>query len=381
MDCDYLSNNAVTMPLDHGQAKYHTLPLRRGRPPNNSRSIANIPTPTTSESDCSQSPIPSGDDTEPFTYAPCLLDAQSLELFHHYLCRTAPTLGDAQVFRDVVPPLGFKYDCVMRMILSMAARHVARLRPDQAAFYGDLADQHATAALPEVTTMLAQLNDGNFQALYYATVLICFSSFAKDPTPGNLLIVADDGEVPWWSLMRGVRIVVRTVGIKSITATAADSLLTDMSVWDDIQFSTANAVSGVLLWEQPFAEVADLVAEMAVPGEETHMVALDHLRECFREAYGSSEDPKATGGGRSHLILAWLYVLEDDFIQSFKNRHPVALLLLAYFAVVLRALEHHWFIENWPFQIVTGISRILEARYMHLLRWPMEQIRSGQPVK
>ncbi|GKT64186.1 C6 finger domain-containing protein [Colletotrichum tofieldiae] len=262
----------------------------------------------------------------------------------------------------------------MRMILSITARHLARLRSAQAMFYHSLANDHAAAAFPEVTSMLTQLNEENSQALYYATVLICLSSFAKDPTPGNLLIVAEEGEVPWWALMRGVRMVVNTVGINRILAETSDALLTGTSTWNDQALKPVASEPEELQWEKPLEQVADLVTEMLAPGEKTHYAALGHLQERYQLIFRSPEKPSVDNGKAFTIVFAWLFVLEEDFIVSVENRHPVALLLLAYYGVLLRRLEHYWFMAGWSRQIVTGVSRLLSPQYTQLLQWPMEQV-------
>ncbi|TQN70105.1 hypothetical protein CSHISOI_05371 [Colletotrichum shisoi] len=191
MTCDYPASAKETRtPRDPEEID---APRKRRR----QLAVTDLPIPTASESEAGPSPLPPVDDAECRKHVPYILDTQSLELLHYYMCRTSTTLGDSQVFRDVVPVLGLKHDCVLRMILSIAGRHLTRIRTDQATFYHSLADDHAAAAFPQVTAMLSQVNEVNWQALYYATVLICLSSLAREPSPGNLLVVAEDGEVPW----------------------------------------------------------------------------------------------------------------------------------------------------------------------------------------
>ncbi|KZL79017.1 c6 zinc finger protein [Colletotrichum incanum] len=262
----------------------------------------------------------------------------------------------------------------MRIILSITARHVARLRPALAMSYHSLADDHAAAAFPDVTSMLRQLNEENSQALYYATVLICLSSFAKVPTPGDLLLVAEEGEVPWWALMRGVRMVVNTVGINRILAETSDTLLVGTSIWNDRVIQPVVSEPEELHWEKPLEQVADLVAEMLAPDQKTHYAALGHLRERYQLIFSSSEEPRVDNSESLTIIFAWLFVLEEDFVVSVEYRHPVALLLLAYYGVLLQRLEHYWFMAGWSLQIVNGVSTLLNPQYMYLLQWPMEQV-------
>ncbi|KAG7146523.1 hypothetical protein HYQ46_004678 [Verticillium longisporum] len=133
-----------------------------------------------------------------------LLDVENIELFHSFMVHTAPTLGDSSKFyRDKAPVLGFRHPCVLNGMLALAALHQVRLQPEDAFRFVALADRHSTTALQQATDLLPFISLENGQALYMVTVMICFTAFARGPSPGNLLVVAENGEVPWVSLISG----------------------------------------------------------------------------------------------------------------------------------------------------------------------------------
>ncbi|OLN85399.1 hypothetical protein CCHL11_08024 [Colletotrichum chlorophyti] len=380
MECDYLSNIDAKTPENPERTARLWVPTATGNrtcPRDDREPVSNLPTPNATDSESGLTPRASGDEIELSTYH--VLDAQNLELLHHFLCHTSTTLGDARVFRDVVPRLGFQYNSVLRLILSISARHLAQLHPALASYYHDMADQHAAEALPDVTSMLMGLNHENCQAVYYATVLVCFSSFAKGPTPGNLLVVAEDGEVPWLGLLRGVRIVVNSVGIQRILAGTSEALNAGgTSVWDDSHLPEAHSLSGVVFWEAAFSEMADAVEKLGFPTETTHKNALDALRDIFEQVFGTTDEPNVESGELSWAVWSWVFILEDDFVRSLESSHPSSLLLLAYYGVLLRRLEHHWFMRGWAVQIIGGVSGILDVQYANLIQWPIDQVREGQ---
>ncbi|KAF4784434.1 C6 zinc finger protein [Colletotrichum scovillei] len=326
------------------------------------------------ESDYGQTP---SSHIDPLLRNACVLDIQSLELLHHYMCHTSITLGDPQIFRDVVPPLGFKYDCVMRMVLSITARHLTRLRPDQAGYYRRLAEDYAAAAFPEVAAMLAQVNDDNSQAVYYATVLISLSSFATDPSPGNILLAAaEEDEVSWWALMKGVKMVISTTGLEDIRKEARAALLCGSSAWNEPKLSALSVTSLVLQWENPLAEIEELVDEVYAAEDSIHRPAFAHLKSCYRKLFTAPDEPKVDNEQIPSIIYGWLYELRDDFVLSIERREPVPLVLLAYYAVLLQQLEHHWFMEGWSLQVTNGVYAILEDSHRQFLTWPLEQVGS-----
>ncbi|KAK1701698.1 hypothetical protein BDP67DRAFT_355526, partial [Colletotrichum lupini] len=370
MKCDYLSasteeQTSTSLGDDERQGK-------RIRQNEERKPATDIPTPTASdmESDYGQTP---SSHIDSLLRNACILDIQSLELLHHYMCHTSITLGDPQIFRDVIPPLGFKYECVMRMVLSITARHLTRLRPDQAGYYHRLAEDYAAAAFPEVTAMLAQVNDDNSQALYYATVLISLSSFATDPSPGNILLVAaEEDEVSWWALMRGVKIVISTTGLKNIRKQSTAALLCGSSTWNEPQTSALSVTSLALQWEKPLAEIEELVGEVYAAEDSIHRPAFTHLKECYRKLFTASDEQKFDNGQMPSIIYGWLYELTEDFVLSIQRRDPVPLVLLGYYAVLLQQLEHHWFMEGWSLQVMNGVYALVEDGHRHFLTWPLE---------
>ena len=56
-----------------------------------------------------------------------------MELFHHYLTSTAETLGDKHLWSQGAVRLGFRHECVLELMLGMAAYHLASAAEQQPA--------------------------------------------------------------------------------------------------------------------------------------------------------------------------------------------------------------------------------------------------------
>ncbi|OAA54697.1 Alcohol dehydrogenase superfamily, zinc-containing [Cordyceps fumosorosea ARSEF 2679] len=162
-----------------------------------------------------QAPSPSPSPSSSSSSSSLGLSVGDLELLHHYTTVTSTTVGDARLWRDEAPRLGREHPCNFHATLSLAGYHLARLRPGDSRRYLRLAEDHYAAAARDATRMLPRLDEGNCQALYIVTVLICFTAFARGPSEGDLLLVAREGCVPWVSLLRGVRLVLETIGSAS----------------------------------------------------------------------------------------------------------------------------------------------------------------------
>ncbi|TEA10825.1 Sterol uptake control protein 2 [Colletotrichum sidae] len=378
MHCDFAPPPA-SLPAQSPTATSPPIPMpkKRGRPRKNWDSIP-TPAPTASEPDSARTPHTPATTviatSEPSPPVLPTLNANDLELLHHYMLHTSITLGDARVWREYVPRLGFQHNYVLHMVLAISAQHLARLRPDRAAHYEDLAEHHSTSALPDVTDMIPRLNKDNCQALYHTTVLVCLSTFAKKPSPGHLLVVAEEGEVPWWALLKGVRFVVETLGIRSIMAGWADDGVSFEQTWTHCP-PLPVPVHKTVRWEARFRELEDLVATAPAPDRALYRSMFDILRDCFQTTFGTAAEPEEHVQGRFEVVMRWLYCMNDDFVDRLKRNHVLPLILLGHFDVVVQTLEHFWFMQGWSEHLMTGLLQVVEPQYAHWLEWPAEQIR------
>ncbi|KAL0938482.1 C6 finger domain-containing protein [Colletotrichum truncatum] len=355
-------------------------PKRRGRPRKNWDALHKLPTPTGSDPESARTPRTPAAVTATIEQPQFpLLNPDDLELLHHYMCHTAITLGDSRVWREHVPRLGFQHNYVLHMVLAISAQHLARLRPSQASRYESLAEQHSTSALPAVTNIIPCLSKDNCQALYHTTVLVCLSTFAKKPTPGHLLVVAENDEVPWWALLRGVRFVVQTMGIHTIIAGWEDDGVTFEDTWTQCP-PLPTPVHKMVYWEKHFEELADLVATSPENDREMYTKLLASLESCFKRTFGTAEEPIPHIQGKLEIVMSWLYNMEDEFVERLKQRHVLPIILLAHFNVLVQTLEHFWFMQGWSEHLMTGLFQALDSQYAHWLQWPAEQIKRSSSM-
>ncbi|OHE92569.1 C6 zinc finger protein [Colletotrichum orchidophilum] len=268
-----ISPNAETSPTESSPPAPApapaSAPRKRGRPRKDWDAVPKLPTPTAS----GPSFLPSD--------LPAALNPDDLEVLHHYMCHTAITLGEAGVWRQNVPRLGFQHHYVLHMVLAISAQHLARLRPAEAPRCEALTEQLPTSALPAIMNLVPRLDKDNSQALYHIAVLVCLSTFAKKPSPGQLLVTPEDCEVPWCGMLRGVHIVVQNMGIHTIIAGWADDSVSFRHTWTHCP-PLPNPVPKMVIWERRLEELADLVATIPAPEREMYTSSLDLLKDCFK---------------------------------------------------------------------------------------------------
>ncbi|KAF4466819.1 Sterol uptake control 2 [Fusarium albosuccineum] len=339
-------------------------PRKRGRPLKWTPASLEASNPDSSPTSVDPSHSPS----QVANYSPSLLNVDDLYLFHHYITTASLTLGDDVLWRDKVPRLAFENHFILHLMLALSALHLARHRVMESSRYEQLAEGHHSIALREVTDLLPKISRKNCSALYIATVLVCNYTFAKRPSKGHLLVVADRTEVAWWNIFRGVRFVIETVGLPAIFSGPLGPFPPENNT------KVPEGEGAYIPWEEPLANLNTLILSSQKPGIENLATICEALASCFHEVYGTAEKPEDETHGKMHVVMRWLWFLEDDFIKQVKEMIPETLVLLAYFAVLLETLECFWFMRGWAHHVMDGILEHLDPDYIAWISWPRSLI-------
>jgi hypothetical protein len=310
------------------------------------------------------------------------LNVADIELLHQYLTATYTGLAGRNppietFWRINALHVGFAHHFVLHFPLALSALHLAYLRPDRREHYVTQAEHHFSIGLREVTKLLPRLDADNCQALYISAVLVCYYTWAKGPSPGDFLVFSDQGPAVWMPLLRGVRSIIQTAGPEFLFS----GLLAPMKAGPSrvTQSTAAQEQRPRVDWEEPMQEFRRFIvassssSSSAEANSELYLQALDSMVPCFEATYGKGEAGTYDGSPVNQVVFRWLYCIEETFVRCLQRKQPIALIILAYFALLMRILDHHWFMHGWVEHILTGIHGFLDEEYLVWLRWPMVQ--------
>ncbi|KAF6842430.1 C6 finger domain-containing protein [Colletotrichum musicola] len=298
---------------------------------------------------------------------------EDLELQHHWMTSKDLCPGDSALWREKVPVLAFSNHCVLHLLLATSALHMARERPDESSRYEDVAEGHYSVGLRQVMEIMPNINKDNCGTLYISSSLVCYYSFAKKPSPGHLLVISDGEEVAWVELLRGVRIVVETMGWNAIFSGVLGpppSERSEPEPRDEVVRTRDRKVE----WETAMAGISRMISASEDQDTETYKKQLEDVTECFRQTFGNAEEPKYNVDGVMQVIIGCVYRMEEEFVQCLRDKKTTALLLLAHLAVPLKTLEWMWFMRGWASHILHGVALMLGPGFGEYLRWPREEI-------
>lgn len=275
-----------------------------------------------------------------------------------------------KVWQIHVPQWGMSFPSILHLLLALSALHLAYLNPARRGTYTRQADEHFMFGVRSVTAVLAldTLNSQSCQYIYIAAIMICFAYFARGPRDGEYLVFNANGKSEWLVLLHGVR---------SILAQKREEVFTGVlephneSPDVDIDMRAPGLDEELSRHIQRLQEVREMANPETERNREVYVGVVDNLVECFEEAYRR----RRTGYHPTDLMpyaMGWTFRLPDMMITKLEEKEPIALIILAHWAILLRYMRGCWFMERWDQHIVLGIKACLPEAYHAWVEWPEE---------
>ncbi|KAK9353803.1 hypothetical protein V1523DRAFT_409930 [Lipomyces doorenjongii] len=298
------------------------------------------------------------------------LHMAQLELLHHFLTVTSPTLSDVtdgDLWLTQIPRMAFRHDFLMYAILTIAATHMRFLQDKAKAASAasslqldrdDLActqERELYFARAEIwyrqrslETFRAAISGartaGNLEAITIAGSLIAIQSFAyhekgheaedlayvaasSDTDPQTATIISIDR---WLPILLGIRTVVHEMQNMQTGI--------DLQSIFGIDFSSlASAVESDA--PPPLAKLLELCSAMFAEQQtelEIYMASI-HLLSQLIAAFRHARPAELR-----KYVFTWPFLLSDEFHARLRFRDPVTLIVFVHFLAVVSLLNAWW---------------------------------------
>lgn len=83
---------------------------------------------------------------------------------------------------------------------------------------------------------------------------------------------------------------------------------------------------------------------------------------------------KADEAELSHLVMTWPHEIQEEFVSQLDQREPVAMVILAHYAVLMTMSPSFWWLDAWPCLLFDQIQRDLPSDLQHYLTWPSQML-------
>lgn len=311
---------------------------------------------------------------------PCANMAQ-LELFHHVCSKQLPLplpSNDGKILSGVLEA-AFASPCLMNALLAVAALHLSHVRPAQSAYYHHQAVHFHTHALsifnqerPQVTpeNCVSLLVFGQLTSLQvlYETTLDCDEDKSKSEPLNRFL--------EYIKVYRGVVLIAKEAW-QALLRSKLRSIFTASASIADYRSSGGSQTS----------ELRSVISISRALGREQKQLcleAIDRLQWIFSpsdpdasKSHGAGEDE----AGEMHslaLVHAWPCLAHEAVLDLLCNKTPEALLMLAYYGVLMHQHRHFWTYANVGQILVRAIARYLGPDWQHFMVWPLAHVGQDQ---
>ncbi|KAL1901312.1 hypothetical protein Cpir12675_000545 [Ceratocystis pirilliformis] len=275
------------------------------------------------------------------------LNLVDLELLHNFTTSTYATLSSdpsvRNVWRITVARFGVQCEYVMRSILAVSALHIAHHKPQKRDFYFSRAlayHQLASRAATPLMTSLATSNEGWDEAfppwiflLSGSKSLICLSSMRIEEYDGPLSPLFIHGKRRW-------------------------DMYYDRKCSPTLQREISE------LEQRITSTVMDPVAR-------TIYVSIIHDLARNIKAFKSTDVPYMPDITDPFV---WVYSDLGPFLVHLRAQTQESIVIMAHFAVMIRSLENHWWLEGWSFLLLAKAWDMLDEEHKLWIQWPLEQV-------
>ncbi|KAJ5972455.1 uncharacterized protein N7479_002373 [Penicillium vulpinum] len=288
---------------------------------------------------------------------------EDTHLFNHYLSFTYKTMSSGPdtdgIFRIIVPQLAAQFPFLLHGILACSALHLASTNPQNQKSYVLQAIRHQDQALPAYHLETMHVDTDNCRAiLAYAFFLVVYG--LSPESEDDILFLSNKWEATpssnWISLLRNGCSMLCNVwselthgSLAPFTALWREDLGTTVDPSDPILMSLLSVIS-------ESHEAADCGNRSSDSDMHIYRDAAFKLAEAF-------EFTRRCGASLSiwDALNSWPIRVLPEYFDLLDRNHPGALLLLAYYAILLKPLQAEWLLRGRVTKLMDEIGRRLEG--------------------
>lgn len=265
---------------------------------------------------------------------------EGLELILHWFTTTVFTVnpvgnpGALHISQTFILNQARHHPFLLHGLLALSALHLAdscsKTDAESCARYTSIATAHHNQGLAMYHSVLQNMNEENYPAsIAFSSLTIMFAFGLSRPSDIKLI----DYLVQVFQLAKGWTKVVNVAKDLSCNLTRN---LTD-PVIDDLNTSLPSEI------EEAFARLHshNLTHTTDDHDQEILYLALDSLKTVFKmlASPGGTQNP--------HVAIAWLNLLPESFAELLGKRQVLAMVLVAYYCVVLERVPKVWWLRGW----------------------------------
>ena len=269
----------------------------------------------------------------------------------------------------------FKSELFLHAILAISAIHMAHENSSKVEQCRAAALTHYNHALRSLRHHVVAVTPENCHIVFVCSFLVFQSALALPIVHNDTNRTLDGNNngrssstfghfLEWLSLLRGI--VTILLPIQSCIATGPFRILIEPNS------------PGVLPCDDALQDAFDahlgefqtfLHSHTSTP----HQICLAATKDLATELAAIRGHPEDFG-----IAFQWLATRSADFVGTVEARAPEALVVLAYFCVLLHRTEQRWWFERWRQDLIYIIEASIESNMLYWIEWPLDIIGGGR---
>jgi hypothetical protein len=288
-----------------------------------------------------------------------------LKLLHFWIVNTASSMsaghGAAHLWQNIIVDMSFHHHFLLHGILAVAAVHKATIFPAERESLITQSASHISIAITSFKDLLEAPLPATCVPVFVMAGLISIHSLGLAQVRPPTDAVADI--FTWARLVKGTQSTIRDNWELLQTSEIAPLLALGRPQMMDHEFEEINRLKS-------------LVQDEAGLSASVREIYYDTVQQ-LQIVYGNMEHAPRGDGRASSLVSSWVALVPEQYHELLASREPVALVIIAYFAVLFKTPTHIWWFRSWSTWILGSVRAQLPRVYESWLEWPAAQIERG----
>lgn len=296
---------------------------------------------------------------------------------HHFCVSTWKTLQHSkhseEIWRNTVPRMAAHEEYLMHGLLAVAALHQAHLNPAKARHYYLISTSHQNLAIAGFRASILTVTRENADSLFLASILIASfafaSSVAKTAENDHPLSFTINDVADMLILIRGIdETLYGSMTFQYVCDGPLGVLLQMPSEPEDDVVPEEQ-----LVFRPHFQELRRLIERRAEEMPPHVVVSLNEALDRLVESYQMVMWARPVQN--SGFVMLWPNKIALNFISLIQERHPIALVILAYFCAMMHYHEDRWVWDTWGARTTILVKNNLDPDWQKWVEWPVEVIQ------
>ena len=300
-----------------------------------------------------------------------ILSQLDLELLHNYTTTTCFSLSNdpskQQIWQVAVPREAASHDFLLHALLAISAMNLCYVNPTKRHLYERAAVNHRNLALIKSIPALNEVTADNCHALFAMSSIISVLCFVL-PYGAQWITLSDpvNDIVSVSQLICGVKTVLHSAR-EWIALGSLGGLLN--YIWDSTTLALPEEA------RIAFENLFDMNKRETRDGSirDLYNATIQDLKHAF--------EIHTVVMGEPGLVFTWLLVVHASYVAQLEKKEPMALVILAHYAVLLHTSNRQWWLEGRGARLVHVICQLLPPEWLSAIDWPIEAVRTSYEWK